>query len=62
MPKPVFRSDLMWGSMAEAGGTVKSITDHRKPSALGWRGYSPTVPKVAGKRQTGPAAMDYPFA
>jgi hypothetical protein len=55
----------MGSSIAEAGINVNTTT---KPAAFGRTEYSPTVPKplvgvpVAGKRQTGPAAMDYPFA
>jgi len=54
--------------MAETEKIVNSTKKASKPAALGRKGYPPTVPKplvcvpVAGKRQTGPAAMDYPFA
>jgi hypothetical protein len=68
MPKPVWSSDVMEQTVTKAGKNVKAKIDHHKPAALGRKGYPPTVPKplvcvpVAGKRQTGPAAMDYPFA
>jgi hypothetical protein len=51
----------MGSSIAEAGINVNTTT---KPAAFGRTEYSPTVPKplvgvpVAGKRQTGPAAMN----
>jgi hypothetical protein len=49
--------------VAETDKNVKT----KKTAAFGRTGYSPTGPKplvyvpVVGKRQTGPAAMDYPF-
>ena len=51
--------------MAEAGIKVNTTP---KTSGFGSDGYALAAPKplvrvpVAGKRQTGPAAMDYPFA
>ena len=58
----------MGESMAETEKIVNSTKKASKPAALGRKGYPPTVPKplvcvpVAGKRQTGPAAMDHLFA
>jgi hypothetical protein len=54
--------------MAETEKIVNSTKKASKPAALGQKGYPPTGPNplagvpVDGKRQTGPAAMDYPFA
>jgi len=65
MPEPVLSSEFMVLSVAE---TEKYVKTKKKPAALGRSGDTPSVPKplvcvpVDGKRQTGPAAMDYPFA
>jgi hypothetical protein len=63
MPEPFWRNDVKGGSMAEAGIKVNTTTT----SVFVVEGYTPIAPKplvcvpMAGKRQTGPAAMNYPF-